>query len=115
MSTCLRYGITPKGLEIKTIPLLPEVKSQLNNLLARWEAILNHTSRKLMKLLKDYHCVAISALSRSIDNLEAGLRQLPDFPENIQDINEGLERLTCNHQAGKSQKLTKLMGNRPKK
>ena len=99
VSSCLWGNVIPKGLRIKTIPLVPMIHSLQCTLQRKWTITLNKTSRALLKHLKE------------IANFEARLRNDAGFLENREEIRHIAQRKATAYKEKKSNKMSKLTNN----
>ena len=77
----------------------------------KWTITLNKTSQVLLKHLKDYHCEAISILTKEITNLEARLRNDAGFLENWKEAKHIAQRKATAYEEKKRNKMSKLTNN----
>ena len=82
VSSCLRNHLIPRGLRIKTFPMVPKVDTLQQTLQNQWTTTLNKTSSALLKHLKGYHRAAIPILEEEVNYLKRRLRN--DVTETLQ-------------------------------
>ena len=109
MNSCLRHHAIPKGLRLKTTPLVPKIESIQHTLETKWAAVLNNTSSVLLKHLKMYHRHTISILTKKIIDLEAKLRIDANFHYNLNLINIDIEKVAVRCKKRMERKLTRLL------
>ena len=103
----------PQGLKSKRSPSVPKINT------------LHHTQEKMegyfkqdilhLTLLKRYYQDAITTLINKINNLEARLCRNSGFVENQEGIQGNKERLTTIYDKRKTNKLSKVIENKPRK
>ena len=105
LTTCLRNGLTPKGLIMKNVPTVTKERSgQL--VWKEWSRILHQTSLLLMKTLKKYHSDMITTLTDDIQCIENNLHMRLDFPEQRKTV---LDSIKIHEGKLMERKQTKLM------
>ena len=115
IKSCLGKNIVPKGLRIRTIPVVPQVKCLEHMLHKKWETTLNRASHILLKHLREYHKEAISILTRKINRMEAWLRTDANFSTELDRILSNTRRRAKVDEESKRKKVSKLLGNKTKK
>ena len=111
--TMERDHMIPRGLRIKTIPMVPRIDTLQQTLQDHWTTTLNKTSSALLKHLKEYHRAAIPILEEEINYLKRRLRNNADFAQNFQNIERETQQWSKICERKKRTKLARLYRERP--
>ena len=114
VSACLRNHVIPRGLRIKTTPMVPRIDSLQQTLQEQWTTTLNKTSSVLLKHLKGYHRAAIPILEKEINYLKTRLRNDADFTNKLNNIERETHQWWKICERKKRSKLVRLYREKPR-
>ena len=109
ITSCLKNNKIPKGLKINTQSQVPET-SQKQELLKKWNEVLQGTSRELLTLLKNYYCRMDSFFNEKRAVFRTQLHNRKDFNNNIQRIDTLFSKYQKNTKTKKKQETSSFWG-----
>ena len=112
LNACLRNGLTPTGLTIKTAPTI-ENAGPGRHVWTEWKHILHRTSILLMQVLKQHHLSMTDHLHGEIEKRERSLRRRSDFSTTKAAISVTITRAREELEERKQRKLDRLFRSRP--
>ena len=111
LNSCLRNGLSPKGLTIKTAPTIENTDPGCHGPCGTTSS--GKSSSLLMQILKRYHCSEQDRLQDDIDCLERALHRWNDFASNKDTISRAVAHARGELEQQKKRKLNFLLRTRP--